>query len=149
MLKQHNPDHRWQLLSNTAAYAIRAVVSIARSGRNDAMSVPDIARELKVPRNYLSKVLWVLAREGILESARGVGGGFRLVRSAETTYLAEIVAPFGGFASDQHCLLIQGRACSADAPCIAHTGWSDIAREIRIYFRETSIAALLRSDGIR
>ncbi|MER3406797.1 MAG: Rrf2 family transcriptional regulator, partial [Chloroflexota bacterium] len=67
------------LLSSTAAYALRTVLFIAERGDRPA-SGKEIAGSLKLPRNYLSKTLHRLTREGILTSRRGPGGGFRLAR---------------------------------------------------------------------
>ena len=68
------------MLSRTAEYALRAVLFLA--DRGEPTNVDLIAERLGVPRNYLSKTLHRLAREGVLTSTRGQGGGFRLVNLA-------------------------------------------------------------------
>ena len=57
------------MLSRTAEYALRAVLFLADSG--EPANVERIAERLRVPRNYLSKTLHRLAREGVLASTRG------------------------------------------------------------------------------
>lgn len=50
-----------------------------------------IAAETAVPTSYLSKVLQQLARNGIVASKRGVGGGFELARDPDELTVLEVV----------------------------------------------------------
>lgn len=103
----------------------------------------DIAERLEVPRNYLSKILHVLARAGVLTSSRGPGGGFQLSKPASELTLAEVVERFDQLPADSGCLL--GRPeCSDRDPCPAHDRWKGISIAVKDFFRETSIADLSR-----
>lgn len=103
--------------------------------------VEEIANKLGVPRNYLSKILHVLAREGILESTRGPHGGFRLTRPGTEVSLASVVGHFDDLAAGGGCLL--GReTCSEADPCAAHARWKSIAESVSCFFQETSVAEL-------
>lgn len=80
------------MISQTAEYALRAVVFLAR---NNDRSFPahEIAEATKVPPGYLSKVLQSLARAGMVSSQRGLGGGFVLsVDPATITMLSVLQA---------------------------------------------------------
>jgi hypothetical protein len=55
-----------------------------------------IADALDAPRNYMSKTLGLLAREGLITGARGPTGGFRLERSPGELTLAEVVRAVRG-----------------------------------------------------
>ena len=66
------------ILSKSAKYALRATLCLAECEGERPMPVDEIAERLDVPRNYLSKILHILARTGTLDSTRGPGGGFRL-----------------------------------------------------------------------
>ena len=50
------------ILSQTAVYALKAVLFLAEAKGQELARVDDIAQALDVPRNYLSKILHVLAR---------------------------------------------------------------------------------------
>ena len=65
-------------LNSTAQNALQAVLHLAELGGSVPVRVGDIATALGVPRNYLSKTMHILAREGILVSTRGPRGGFAL-----------------------------------------------------------------------
>jgi Rrf2 family protein len=129
------------LLSHTAEYALRAVLFLAEHGRERAVRVDEMARALRLPRNYLSKTLHQLARSGVLASTRGKAGGFRLAVPAERLTLHRVVAPFGDVNDRRRCLL--GRpACSDRTACAAHDQWRDVAEHVSTFFRETTVADL-------
>lgn len=128
-------------ISGTSQYAIRAVVHVAVHGEDAPVRVGPIAEALDVPRNYLSKTLHVLAREGVLKSERGPRGGFQLAVAAEKLSLARVTAPFEDTAK-RHCLL--GRAqCGGDHTCAAHGRWESVSKSLQKYFATTTIADLL------
>lgn len=127
-------------LNSTAQTALSAVLYIAEHGADTPIRVDDIADALGAPRNYLSKTLHVLAREGILRSSRGPGGGFQLVDPPQVLTLARVVAPFEP-TDDRRCLV--GRPLCGDAnPCQAHHRWSTVATQVESFFTETTIADL-------
>ena len=66
------------VLSQTAEYALRAVLTIAEEPGGQPVGAYRLADALGIPQNYLSKTLHQLARAGILDSTRGKLGGFRL-----------------------------------------------------------------------
>ncbi|MCC6316954.1 MAG: Rrf2 family transcriptional regulator [Gemmatimonadaceae bacterium] len=134
------------MLSQTATYALRAVLHIADNGAERPVPVGDIARALDVPRNYLSKTLHQLARIGVVTSTFGPGGGFQLGVPAEVLTLDVVVDPFGT-AGERHCLL-GGDRCGDQEPCPAHASWKIISEQIHAFFATTTIADLLRGAEI-
>jgi Rrf2 family protein len=128
------------MLSQTAAYALRAVLFLAE--RADAVRVDELAVRLQIPRNYLSKTLHRLAREGVLHSTRGRGGGFRLAVPPDRLKLLRVVAPFDGMSAERQCLL--GRPqCSDRSPCPAHRDWRAVSERVTAFFRDRTVGDLL------
>jgi len=129
------------MLTRTAEYALRAVLFLA--DRGEPTSVDLIAERLGVPRNYLSKTLHRLAREGVLTSTRGQGGGFRLATDADRLPLLRVVEPFDPITGERRCLL--GRPQCSDAnPCPAHHQWKSVSEGVAGFFRERTVGDLLR-----
>ncbi len=130
------------MISKTGEYALRAVLHLAQRGTAGPQRASQIARELGVPPNYLSKILHALARAGTLKSERGPGGGFRLARPPSEVALAEVLEPFDPMAREQTCLL--GRPeCSERNACMVHERWKRVREPVAQFFRETTIADLL------
>jgi len=127
------------LLSQTSEYALRAVLHIASRGR--PVTVGEIAEATGVPHNYLSKTLHHLARSGVLASARGPAGGFKLAVPAGALTLHEVVSPFA-VPNGQRCLLGRG-VCGEVPDCPAHVRWSPVGRQLREFFATTTVADLM------
>ena len=129
------------ILSQTAVYALKAVMYLAETERGMPIRVDEMAKQLDVPRNYLSKILHALARAGLLGSTRGPKGGFQLVAKPEELYLSEIVGHFDEVGSGPGCLL--GREqCSDETPCAAHLRWKGVSLAVKGFFGETTVADL-------
>lgn len=134
------------MLSQTAEYALRAVLAIAADPGGEPLGAGRLARTLRVPRNYLSKTLYQLARAGVLESTRGRRGGFRLATTPERISLLEIVEPFDEVLGQRRCLM--GRpACNDQNPCQAHDRWKVVSQMAVEFFRKTTVADLVSSRG--
>ena len=73
--------------------ARKAIVELARQ-EGERVSAERLSRELDLPENYLSKTLHALAREGLLDSNRGPGGGYRLAVPADELPLMRIIEAF-------------------------------------------------------
>ena len=134
------------MLSQTAEYALRAVLYLADRPGHGLVSVDELAGRLGVPRNYLSKTLHRLAREGVLESTRGKGGGFRLAGDPDDLPLLRVVTPFDQLSGARRCLL--GRPqCSDRSPCPAHFHWRAVSEQLTAFFRDRTVGDLLRQPG--
>ena len=130
------------ILSKTGDYALRAVLAIAQSSGGAASRSSDLARRLRVPHNYLTKILHTLARDRVLVSARGRRGGFRLAVPASELSLDRILAQFDSGDTPRACLLGQPRCTDGEA-CGAHLRWRAIHDRVQEFFRETTVADLL------
>jgi len=78
------------MFSQTVEYSLRAVVFLAHEAPR-ACTTEQIANATLVPKAYLSKVLQSLAREGIVHSQRGIGGGMTLVKTPAELTILEVV----------------------------------------------------------
>jgi len=139
------------LLSRTQEYALRAAVFLGRSHEAGSRRTSELAKQTAIPRNYLSKILHQMARQGLIDSERGRTGGVRLARSPDQITLDEIIAPFRPAAEPRRCVL--GRPeCSDEFPCGAHHRWKDVAARVEDFFETTTIADVMAEtpgrDGV-
>ncbi len=81
-------------VSQTAEYALRAVVWLARHWSPDGgtpQTSPQLAEATGVPSSYLPKVLQPLIRGGLVAGQRGLHGGYTLQRDpGELTVLSVV-----------------------------------------------------------
>ena len=129
------------MLSQTAEYALRAVLFIAAQPGNTPTKADAISEGVGVPLSYLSKTLQVLVKDGVLWSSRGRGGGFQLAVPPRSLPLERIIALFDRHPATRHCVL--GRSRCGDAhPCAAHHAWKPHSDRIAEFFARTTIADL-------
>lgn len=128
------------MISQTAEYALRAVVCLA-SQPDKPMVTPEIAEKAHVPAGYLAKVLQRLARAELVRSQRGLHGGFTLaLPAAQITVLAVInaVDPLKRIRSCPLHLEKHGQNL-----CPLHHRLDDVMRQVEEAFGEYTIADLL------
>ena len=131
------------VLSLTAEYALRAVLALARAdGRG--LKATEIADATGTSRNYMSKTLNVLAKEGIVRSRRGPTGEFVLGRPAKEISVAQIARPFREERAPARCLLAD-RACSPAAPCAVHHRWTAVTAATQASL-DVTVSELLEED---
>lgn len=83
-------------VSQRLDYALRALVEIARPGRDEPVSAGRIAECLGLPRRFLEQQLTALAREGMVVCRRGAGGGCALAVPAESITVAAVARALEG-----------------------------------------------------
>lgn len=133
------------MFSTTCEYALRALVGLARVPNGDALLGRDLALSAQIPANYLSKILLTLRNAGLLTTARGTGGGYRLRKSPETIRLLDIVELFDGARAKPACLL-GGKSCTDEDPCPAHESWRDIRAAYIEFLESTTLAGIAKGD---
>jgi Rrf2 family protein len=130
------------MISRTSGYALEALLVLAR--RNGQMTrATQLAKELDIPGNYLSKILNALARAHILVSERGPAGGFCLARPADEISILDAVNVFEDTGTVRQCLLGRGQ-CRDDAACPMHAQWKAVCSPVFDYLRETRLSDLLQ-----
>ena len=93
-------------ISEASSLALHGMGLLAATGRR--MSIHEIASAKGASEAHLSKVFQRLAKDGMIRSIRGPGGGFDLVRAPEDITLLEIYSAIEGMPSSDPCLLRTG-----------------------------------------
>jgi Rrf2 family protein len=136
------------LLSNTAEYALRAMVHLAREGEGIAVLGRDLAESSGVPANYLSKILLSLKKAGLVAAVRGSGGGYRLAKSSADIHLIDIVELFDHERAHPRCLLDFDQECSDHDACSAHEKWKVVKDTYVGFLRATSLADVSKAETV-
>ncbi len=105
-----------------------------------------LAAEMKIPANYLSKVMLTLGNSGIVEAVRGFHGGYRLQKSAQKIPLVDVVELFEGVYTRPHCFLGEDHVCSDQSPCAAHNSFRGVRAAYIRFLERTTIATLARKN---
>ena len=129
-------------LSTKGRYAVMAMADLARHGVTArAVSLAEIAARQEISLSYLEQLFGRLRRAGLVASVRGPGGGYRLARGADQTWVAEIVLAVDEPIRATRCAG-QGspRGCMPGGErCITHDLWDEMGGHIRTYLTGVSL----------
>lgn len=101
-------------------WAAHTCALLALLPANAALAMDTLADFLGVPAPYLAKQMQSLSRAGIVSAKRGVAGGYRLARLAETISLWDITAAVEGTTPSFRCTEVrqQGSCGAASSECL-------------------------------
>ena len=83
-------------ITSKSPYAVRALAELARSGGAGPVPIGEIARRRDIPVQFLEGLFATLRRAGILQSQRGVKGGYSFARPPEELTVLEVVEALEG-----------------------------------------------------
>ena len=135
------------VLSQTCEYALRAATYIAQHADEGPVLAKAISEETGAPLKYLQKMLSELVHAGVLQSARGIGGGFRLNRAPSKVKLADVLAPFDDTLRRTTCPFGNQHCGDPRFPaCPAHHRWSEVVEAYRDFLHTTTLRDLVNHD---
>ena len=113
------------IFSKKCEYGMQAVLYLAAHQTGGVTRVDDIAAALKVPKEFVSKILQSLTASGIASSKKGKFGGFALAKDPSRIRLIDIVAAIDGLEMFESCVLGFPN-CTPDTPCPVHDTWGEL-----------------------
>lgn len=135
------------MISQTAEYALRAIVFLAEN--TGGQTTEQISQATKIPTAYLSKVLQLLSRSSIVQSQRGLGGGFTLKIASRKLTVLDVVNAVDPIERILGCPL--GLDAHATKLCPLHRRLDEATALVERAFGDTKISDLLadpRGDNI-
>lgn len=140
-------------LSTKGRYAVMAMTDLARrqdEAEGRAVALAEIAARQQISLSYLEQLFARLRRKGLVVSARGPGGGYRLALDAAQTRISDIVLAVDEPLRATRCGLTKSggkggpKGCMAGgAKCLTHDLWEEMGRQIHGYLASVSVADVL------
>lgn len=128
------------MISQTAEYALRAVVYLAEN-TGPGQTTGQISQATQIPGAYLSKVLQQLAKASVVQSQRGLGGGFSLLRTADSLTVLDVVNAVDPVQRIRECpLALEAHAAQL---CALHRRLDEAIALVERVFGQTTIEDLL------
>lgn len=109
-------------LSTRGEYALRALLVLGRDYQEDdsVVRIQEISDQQNIPKRFLEQILNDLKSARVVESKRGVAGGYRLARSPEKITLAEVIRHVEGALAPVSCVserFYEKCSCPDEARC--------------------------------
>jgi len=136
-------------LSSQEEYGLRCLLRLARKEAREPVSIQEIADAEGMTPEYVAKLMRVLREGGLVQSTRGAGGGYRLVRPPADVTIWQALEVLGGdFFSDSFCDSHPGqrRDCIHTTDCSIRALWKGINTMLRSALSGITLADLMRGS---
>ncbi|MDI6762631.1 MAG: Rrf2 family transcriptional regulator [Thermodesulfobacteriota bacterium] len=104
-------------ITRKGEYAMRALVDLAQNYRKGLRQIQDIVREEEIPGKFLEQILIILKNAGLLQSKRGIGGGYSLNRPPDKISIGEVIRLIDGPLAPLGCVSSGHASCSKEITC--------------------------------
>ncbi|MCP5106303.1 MAG: Rrf2 family transcriptional regulator [bacterium] len=104
-------------MSKTIKYGLRGLRYLARNREKGFIKIDEIAREEKLPENYLRKIFQQLIKNRVVVSGVGPKGGVKLPPGSDEISLAGVIEIIDGQPSFDECTLFGYTSCAKIENC--------------------------------
>ncbi|MBI2520821.1 MAG: Rrf2 family transcriptional regulator [Bdellovibrio sp.] len=133
------------MISKTGLHALKALAVLSRLPEGEYIGAATLAKEIGAPENYLGKLLQTLTYEGLVESQKGKGGGFRMAKDSKKTSLYDVIEPIEQVSRWEGCFLGRSR-CSSSSPCNLHDKWKMTRDTYLNFLKSTNLSEISDKD---
>lgn len=128
-------------------YGLRCVLQLAAQPSGEPLTVGEIARREGLSGAYVEKLLRILGKAGLTQSARGIRGGYTLARPCEEITLGDVGRALGGLPFSQDiCNRYTGNLvnCIHEESCGILPVWQNITQYVQAVMDGITVSQLLR-----
>lgn len=134
-------------LSTKGRYAVVALIDLATAKGEQPTSLAAISRRQDISLPYLEQLFVRLRRAGLVVSARGPGGGYRLARPADQINLVEVLAAVDETVSALHVGAGASGAVSGSlAQSLSNRLWQSLSAHVYVFLHNTTLADVARNQ---
>lgn len=123
-------------------YGIVLLTWMAREEDGGVHNARDLSREVRLPLPTVNKILKTLTRQGLLESHRGVKGGYSLARSPRSISVLDVITATEGPVALTECSTEPRSGCEHEGTCPVEEPWQRINRVIRRALEKVTLAEM-------
>lgn len=130
-------------LSKRGEYGLKALIDLAASDKDDVIRIRELAEREQIPIKFLEQILLSLKNAGLLQSRRGMNGGYYLARPPEEITLGQIVRTLDGPLAPIRCvsqMAYERCVCENEQTCGLRMVMLDVRNAISEILDETTLA---------
>lgn len=134
-------------LTTKGRYAVTAMLDLALHAKEKPITLADISQRQGISLSYLEQLFSRMRKQGLVASARGPGGGYRLSRDANDINVAQVIAAVDEKVSVTRC---EGRGdCHNGGPCLTHELWCNLSDQIYDFLNGISLGTLVEQQHVK
>jgi Rrf2 family protein len=131
-------------ISTRGRYALRVMVDIAEHQNGGFITLKEVAERQELSEKYLESIMKVLVSDGIIEGARGKGGGYRLIKSPEEYIIGDILRSVEGSLTPVVCIEDGAVNCDRASDCRTLPLWQELYDVVINFFDSKTLADLMK-----
>lgn len=134
-------------LTTKGRYAVTAMLDLALHYDNGPITLADISQRQGISLSYLEQLFSKLRKNGLVDSARGPGGGYRLSRNASEICVADVITAVDEKVDAMRC---GGKGnCQDNGQCLTHELWCDLSNRIYDFLKGIDLEQLVQREGVK
>ena len=135
-------------LTSKGRYAVMALVDLARFESMNPVSLRDISLRQGISLDYLEQIFSKLKKHNIVQSVRGVNGGYILSKSPDQIKLSNIFYAVQEEIKTVQCKKESKKGCNGKShKCITHNLWDELQNHIQNFFNKKNLDDLLKNNN--
>ncbi len=128
-------------LTSRGRYAVTAMLDIAVNQHSGPITLSVISDRQGISLSYLEQIFSKLKKAGLVDSARGPGGGYRLSRAPSEIFINQIIHAVNEDVDPRKC---KGKGnCDGGEQCASHEMWEELSKMIDGFLAAVSIQQLM------
>ena len=134
-------------LSSKGRYAVMALADLAKFDPNEPVSLRDISLRQGISLVYLEQLFLRLKKNNIVNSVRGIKGGYVLSKEASSIKISDILFAVDEKVKTIGCEKHSKKGCNGKTvKCITHDLWDELEDYINNFFQKKSLGDLLNQS---
>jgi len=134
-------------LTTKGRYAVTAMLDLALHYKEGPITLADISQRQGISLSYLEQLFSKLRKNGLVDSTRGPGGGYRLSRDAHEVAVADVITAVDEKVETTRCGGLSN--CQDDQQCLTHELWTDLSQQIHDFLKGISLGQLVERQGVQ
>ena len=134
-------------LTTKGRYAVTAMLDLALHATEKPIPLAEISQRQGISLSYLEQLFSRLRKQGLVGSARGPGGGYRLSRHPNEISVVDVLNAIDEKIDTMHC---GGKAnCQDGGPCLTHDLWNDLSKQIHDFLGGITLGDLVERGAVQ
>ncbi len=134
-------------LTTKGRYAVTAMLDLALHYDQGPITLADISARQGISLSYLEQLFSKLRKNGLVDSARGPGGGYRLSRIASEICVADVITAVDEKVDAMRC---EGKGnCQENGQCLTHDLWCELSDQIYRFLKGIDLGQLVNRETVQ
>ena len=134
------------MISTRGRYALRMMLDLAQHQGEGVTALKDIAARQDISKKYLEQIILKLHQAGLLQTTRGVRGGYRLTREPKDYTLGEILRTTETGLAAVACMDEDAPQCPRARECLTRPVWEELDRVVGAFLDGVTLEDVLNGN---